>query len=339
MKATDAVDPLIKAAEKPLPIKSRANSARIAAMRALVKIGDKRAVPTLMKILTTSADEQDFLLNQKAALGLAEFRDPQAIPALIKGLFMTGRGTGIFQECRLALVRIGAPGGRSADRSCCRRRTPTSRRWRKQAEVRRGHAGRGAAQGGHPARRPARQEGGPRADRRACTRRRAATSTASALIALGYIATPAGRRRDPRRSEGRQGRPGRARLGRRRAVPVGRSAGRADAAGDREVRLRDDGRPEGVRPARQRRHRPGAHRRQGDLRRRSRRWPTRRPRSRACSAWRWTACRSPRSATDDVGCYGKKLNDPSLDARREGGVRDRASRATPRRACRCCSAR
>ena len=78
-------------------------------MRALVKIGDKRAVPTLMKILTTSADDQDFLLNQKAALGLAEFRDPQSIPALIKGLFMTGRGTGIFQECRLALVRIGAP--------------------------------------------------------------------------------------------------------------------------------------------------------------------------------------------------------------------------------------
>ncbi len=109
MKATDAVDPLIKAVEKPLPIKSRANSTRIAAMRALVKIGDKRAVPVFMKILTTSADEQDFLLNQRAALGLAEFRDPQAIPALIKGLFMTGRGTGIFQECRLALVRIGAP--------------------------------------------------------------------------------------------------------------------------------------------------------------------------------------------------------------------------------------
>jgi HEAT repeat protein len=109
MKATDAVDPLIKAAEKPLPIKSRANSARIAALRALVKIGDKRAVPTLMKTVTTSADEQDFLLNQKAALGLAEFRDPQSIPALLKGLFMTGRGTGIFQECRLALVRIGAP--------------------------------------------------------------------------------------------------------------------------------------------------------------------------------------------------------------------------------------
>jgi HEAT repeat protein len=109
MKSADAVDPLIKAAEKQLPIKSRANSARIAAIRALVKIGDKRALPALQKIVTTSADEQDFLLNQKAALGLAEFHDPQSIPALTKGLFMTGRGTGIFQECRLALVRIGKP--------------------------------------------------------------------------------------------------------------------------------------------------------------------------------------------------------------------------------------
>ena len=107
MKATDAVAPLIKAVEHQLPIKSRANTVRLAAIRALVKIGDKRAVPALMKILTTSADEQDFLLNQKAALGLAELRDPQSIPALIKGLFMTGRGTQVFQECRLALVRIG----------------------------------------------------------------------------------------------------------------------------------------------------------------------------------------------------------------------------------------
>ena len=109
MKSTESVPALIKAAEKELPVKSRANNARIAAMRALVKIGDKRAVPTLMKILTTPADDQDFLLNQKAALGLAEFRDPQSIPALTKGMFMTGHGTGIFQECRLALVRIGAP--------------------------------------------------------------------------------------------------------------------------------------------------------------------------------------------------------------------------------------
>lgn len=107
MKAQEAVEPLIRATEKPLPIKSRANSAKLAAIRALIKIGDKRAVPALAKILTRSAEEQDFLLNKKAALGLAELRDANAIPALIKGLFMTGRGTNVFQECRLALVRVG----------------------------------------------------------------------------------------------------------------------------------------------------------------------------------------------------------------------------------------
>jgi HEAT repeat protein len=109
MKATDAVEGLIASAEKPLPIKSRANAAKLAAIRALVKIGDKRAVPVLTKILETSANEQDFLLNQRAALGLAEMRPPEAVPALIKGLFMTGRGTDIFQECRLGLVRVGEP--------------------------------------------------------------------------------------------------------------------------------------------------------------------------------------------------------------------------------------
>ncbi|MBN2573266.1 MAG: HEAT repeat domain-containing protein [Deltaproteobacteria bacterium] len=108
-KAGEAVPALAKAVEHTLPIKSRANGVRLAAIRALAKIGDKRAVPALSQILMTSADEQDFLLNMKAALALAELRDPAAIPALIKGLFMTGRGANIFQECRLALVRIGEP--------------------------------------------------------------------------------------------------------------------------------------------------------------------------------------------------------------------------------------
>jgi HEAT repeat protein len=108
-QATEAVPALMKAVEHTLPIKSRANGVRLASIRALAKIGDKRAVPSLSKILTTSADEQDFLLNMKSALALAELRDPAGIPALIKGLFMTGRGANIFQECRLGLVRMGAP--------------------------------------------------------------------------------------------------------------------------------------------------------------------------------------------------------------------------------------
>jgi HEAT repeat protein len=108
-QAVEAVPALMKAVEHTLPIKSRANGVRLASIRALAKIGDKRAVPSLAKILTTSADEQDFLLNMKSALALAELRDPAGIPALIKGLFMTGRGANIFQECRLGLVRMGEP--------------------------------------------------------------------------------------------------------------------------------------------------------------------------------------------------------------------------------------
>ena len=107
MRASEAVPALTKAVEHVLPIKSRANGVRLASIRALAKIGDKRAVPSLAKILTTSADEQDFLLNMKSALALAELRNPAAIPALIKGMFMTGRGANIFPECRLGLVRMG----------------------------------------------------------------------------------------------------------------------------------------------------------------------------------------------------------------------------------------
>lgn len=109
MKAKSATAALAKAVDKTLPIKSRANQVRLAAIKALAHIGDPAATPSLTKVLTTSADEQDFLLNKTAALALAEIKDPAAIPALLQGLFMTGRGSNVFQECRLALVRIGAP--------------------------------------------------------------------------------------------------------------------------------------------------------------------------------------------------------------------------------------
>jgi len=109
MKAPQAVAGLAAAAEKQLPIKSQANQVRIAAIRALARIKDKGATAALTKVLTASADEQDFLLNKTAALALAEIKDPAAIPALLHGLFMTGRGSNLFQECRLALVGIGEP--------------------------------------------------------------------------------------------------------------------------------------------------------------------------------------------------------------------------------------
>ena len=110
-----AVEPLIKAASKPLPVKTRANVVKLEAMKALAKMKDPRAVDLLIKIVGTPAEEQDFFLNKSAALALGQFADPRSVPVLIRGLFMSGAGAtagaNIFQECRLALVAIGEPAG------------------------------------------------------------------------------------------------------------------------------------------------------------------------------------------------------------------------------------
>ncbi len=104
-----AVEPLIKALKKPLPVKTRANIVKLEAMKSLVKIHDASAVDALVSVLETPADDQDFFLNQVAAQSLGDFGDARAVPALIRGLFMTGRGADIFQPCRISLLQIGQP--------------------------------------------------------------------------------------------------------------------------------------------------------------------------------------------------------------------------------------
>ena len=103
-----AVDALIKALQKPLPVKTRCNVVKLESMKALAKMKAPAALDALVKVLETSADEQDFFLNQEAAKSLGEFADPRAVPALIRGLFMVGRGADIYQPCRVALLKIGA---------------------------------------------------------------------------------------------------------------------------------------------------------------------------------------------------------------------------------------
>jgi HEAT repeat protein len=104
-----AIDPLIKVLEnKKIPIKSRANIVKQEAMLSLAKFGkDPKVVAALMKVLERSADEQDFFLNKVAAIQLGNIGDAKAVPALIKGMFMTGRGADIFQECRVSLAQMG----------------------------------------------------------------------------------------------------------------------------------------------------------------------------------------------------------------------------------------
>lgn len=107
--AKKAVPELVKTLSKKLPIKTRANVVKVEAMEALTAIKDPAAVPALAAVVETSADEQDFFLNKKAARHLAEFADPASVPSLVRGLFMTGRGSDIFTDCRIALARIGEP--------------------------------------------------------------------------------------------------------------------------------------------------------------------------------------------------------------------------------------
>jgi len=106
---SSAVDPLIKALQKPLSIKTRANIVKQSAMESLAKIHDKKATAAIAKVLETPADDQDFFLNQVAAIALGNLGDPAGVPALIRGLFMTGRGANIFNQCRVSLLQIGKP--------------------------------------------------------------------------------------------------------------------------------------------------------------------------------------------------------------------------------------
>ena len=109
-KATEAIDELTKVLERQLPIKSRANLAKLAAIEALADIGDKKAVPALIKVLERRPEQQDFLLNKRAADALGQIGDPKAIPVLVRALFMSSTIQGsAFPHARVALVRLGEP--------------------------------------------------------------------------------------------------------------------------------------------------------------------------------------------------------------------------------------
>ncbi len=104
-----AVEALTKALAKPLSVKSNCNVVKLESMKSLVAIGDKKAVPAIVKVLQTPADEQDFYLNSVAAQSLIKLPDAKSAPALVRALFMTGRGADIFQDARAALLAIGEP--------------------------------------------------------------------------------------------------------------------------------------------------------------------------------------------------------------------------------------
>jgi HEAT repeat protein len=112
MKAMSAVEPLAKVLDRPMAIKSRANLAKLAAIKALAKLGDKKAVPYLVRTLERRPEQQDFLLNKESARALGAIGDtsPEVLSVLIRALFMasTIQGTS-FPMARVALVKLGPP--------------------------------------------------------------------------------------------------------------------------------------------------------------------------------------------------------------------------------------
>ena len=103
--AQEALPLLIATANKVLPKLSPENHVRIAAVRALGKFKDPKAVDTLIKILETDPEKQIIRLNAAAALALAETGDPRALPALTVALF---RGP-IYRQVRTGITRVGKP--------------------------------------------------------------------------------------------------------------------------------------------------------------------------------------------------------------------------------------
>lgn len=106
--AREAVLPLAAILDRPMSIKSRANLAKKAAIEALARLKDRRAVPHLIRAVERPPERQDFLLNKLAASALGEIGDPRAAPALVRALFMasTIQGTS-YPQARVALVKLG----------------------------------------------------------------------------------------------------------------------------------------------------------------------------------------------------------------------------------------
>jgi len=106
------IQALARSLERITGARAQDNKMRVALIRAIGSLKDKGATEILTSIATKQDEKQNFLINRLAAQQLGELRDPSAIPALIKCLFLFApnqpdlRMNDVAAE---ALILIGRP--------------------------------------------------------------------------------------------------------------------------------------------------------------------------------------------------------------------------------------
>jgi HEAT repeat protein len=108
----NVIQALARSLERITDSRPEDNKMRVAMIRALGALKDKGATDILTSIATKQDEKQNFLINRLAAQQLGELRDPAAIPALIKCLFLFAPN---HPELRMndvaaeALILVGRP--------------------------------------------------------------------------------------------------------------------------------------------------------------------------------------------------------------------------------------
>ena len=108
----NVIQALARSLERITSARPEDNKMRVAMIRALGSLKNKGATEILTSIATKQDENQNFLINRLAAQQLGELRDPAAIPALIKCLFLFAPN---HPELRMndvaaeALILIGRP--------------------------------------------------------------------------------------------------------------------------------------------------------------------------------------------------------------------------------------